>query len=149
MTAELIAFELEYERPLVVDPDLREQDLGQWNGLTNEEISKRWPDELQARRAGRLGTVPGGEPGEDFSRRILRGVRRVAGRGAETAVVVAHGGVVIALERALGISSKGNRHPNLSGWWLDVHGTPEDPELVPLEFVELMALDAETVTGRA
>jgi broad specificity phosphatase PhoE len=149
VTAEVIAFELEYEKPLVIDPDLREQDLGQWNGLTNEEISERWPDEFQARRAGRLGTVPGGEPGEDFSRRILRGVRRLASRRAETAVVVAHGGVVIALERALGISAKGNRHPNLSGWWLDVRGTPEDPELVPLEFVELMALDAETVTGRA
>ena len=50
---------------------------------------------------------------------------------------------MIALERALGISAKADRHPNLSGWWLDVQGTPEDPELVPLESVELMALDAE------
>jgi broad specificity phosphatase PhoE len=149
VTAELIAFELEYDQPLLIDPDLREQDLGQWNGLTNQEIAERWPDELQARRAGRLGTVPGGEPGEDFCRRILGAVHRLARRGADTAVVVAHGGVVIALERALGISANGNRHPNLSGWWLDVQGTADGLEIVPLEFVELMALDAETVTGRA
>jgi broad specificity phosphatase PhoE len=149
VTAELIAFELEYEKPVVIDPDLREQNLGQWNGLTNEEISVRWPEEFQARRAGQLGTVPGGEAGERFYRRSVGAVRRLAGRGAEVAVVVAHGGVVIALERALGISAKGSRHPNLSGWWLDVKGPPEDVELVPLERVDLLVLGAETVTGRA
>jgi glucosyl-3-phosphoglycerate phosphatase len=149
VTAELVAFELEHEKPVVIDPDLREQDLGEWNGLTNEEISARWPDEFQARRAGQLGTVPGGEAGERFSRRCVGAVRRVAGQGAEVAVVVAHGGVVIALERALGISAKGNRHPNLSGWWLEVQGPPEDVVLVPLERVDLLALGAETVTGRA
>jgi broad specificity phosphatase PhoE len=156
-TAELIAFEVDYEKPLVIDPDLREQDLGQWNGLTNEEISERWPAEFQARRAGQLGTVPGGEAGEDFLRRSLRAVRSLARRGAETAVVVAHGGVVIALERALGVSAKGNRHPNLSGWWLEVRAEVRaevrvggtDVDLLPLERVDLLALGAETVTGRA
>ncbi len=148
-TAELIGFEVEYGKSLVLDPDLREQDLGQWNGLTNEEISARWPDEFQARRAGQLGTVPGGEPGDDFFRRSVGAVRRLAGRGADVAVAVSHGGVVIALERALGLSAKGNRHPNLSGWWLEARGTGEDLELVPLERVDLLALGAETVTGRA
>jgi broad specificity phosphatase PhoE len=149
VTAELMAFELEYEKPLVIEPGLREQDLGQWNGLTNVEISERWPEEFQARRAGQLGTVPGGEAGEDFFRRTLGAVRRLARRGAETTVVVSHGGVVIALERVLGVSAKGSRHPNLSGWWLEVQGTPEDLELVPLERVDLLELGAETVTGRA
>jgi glucosyl-3-phosphoglycerate phosphatase len=149
VTAKLVAFELEYEKPLVIDPDLREQDLGEWNGLTNEEICARWPDEFEARRAGQLGTVPGGEAGGRFSRRSVGAVRRLAGRGADVAVVVAHGGVVIALERALGISAKGNRHPNLSGWWLEAQGPPEDVVLVPLERVDLLALGAETVTGRA
>jgi broad specificity phosphatase PhoE len=148
-TAELLAFELEYEKPLVIDPDLREQDLGQWNGMTNDEIAARWPTELQARRAGQLGTVPGGEPGEHFVRRTLGAVRRLAASGADTGIAVAHGGVVIALERALGVSAKGNRHTNLSGWWLDVQGPPEDVKLVPVERVDLLALGAETVTGRA
>jgi glucosyl-3-phosphoglycerate phosphatase len=148
-TAELVAFELDYQNPLVIDADLREQDLGQWNGLTNDEISTRWPAEFQARRAGQLGTVPGGEEGEIFARRSMEAVRRLAGRAGDVAVVVAHGGVVIALERALGVSAKGNRHPNLSGWWLEVQGPPEDVELVPVERVDLLALGAETVTGRA
>lgn len=149
VTAELIAFELEYEKPLVVEPDLREQDLGQWNGLTNEEISTRWPEQFLARRAGQLGTVPGGEPGADFFRRSVGALRRLAGGGAEVAVVVAHGGVVIALEKALGVSAKGRRHPNLSGWWLEVRGSHEDLDLVPLERVDLLARGAETVTGHA
>jgi glucosyl-3-phosphoglycerate phosphatase len=149
VTAELIAFELEYEKPLVVEPDLREQDLGEWNGLTNEEISTRWPEQFLARRAGQLGTVPGGEPGDDFFRRSVGALRRLAGGGAEVAVVVAHGGVVIALEKALGVSAKGSRHPNLSGWWLEVRGSHEDLDLVPLERVDLLALGAETVTGHA
>lgn len=145
VTAELVASELGYEGALDIDPGLREQDLGDWNGLTNEEIAARWPDELVARREGRLDTVPGGEPGADFSRRCVDAVRRVANRGADVAIAVAHGGVVIALERALGISAKGNRHPNLSGWWLEVRG----PDLVPVERVDLLALGAETVTGHA
>jgi broad specificity phosphatase PhoE len=148
-TAELIAYELEYEKPLVIDADLREQDLGEWNGLTNEDISARWPAEFQARRAGQLGTVPGGEAGEVFSRRSLGAVRRLAGRPGDVAVAVAHGGVVIALERALGVSAKGNRHPNLSGWWLDGQGPSDNVVLVPVERVDLLALGAETVTGRA
>jgi len=148
-TAELIAFELDYSGPVVIDPDLREQDLGDWNGLTNEEIATRWPEQFQARRAGQLGTVPGGEAGADFTSRSVGAVRRLAARGAEVAVVVAHGGVVIALEQALGVSAKGNRHPNLSGWWIEGRAEAGEVELVPLMRVDLLALGAEVVTGRA
>ena len=60
VTAELIAFELEYEKPLVVEPDLREQDLG---AVERPDQRMRypldWPEQFLARRAGQLGTVRG------------------------------------------------------------------------------------------
>jgi len=49
-TAELIAVEVGYTGAIATDVDLREQDLGEWNGLTSEEILARWPEELAARR---------------------------------------------------------------------------------------------------
>ena len=58
-TAELVAAELGYDQPLVIDADLREQDLGAWNGRTGDEIATRWPAELEARRQGLLGPSRG------------------------------------------------------------------------------------------
>jgi probable phosphoglycerate mutase len=155
-TAELIAAELGYGGDLVVDPDLREQDLGLWNGLTRDEIVARWPAEFEARREGKLGTVPGGEPGDHFLARSVSAVRRVAAAGADEAVVVAHGGVVMAVERALGTWGQADHHNNLSGWWLGTGG-PAGDELVPLGWVDLLAdpapgdapITAKTVTGTA
>src|ERR1017187_7863165 len=46
---EVLAAETGYDGPLTVDPDLREQDLGEWNGRTNAEIAAVWPAELEAR----------------------------------------------------------------------------------------------------
>jgi broad specificity phosphatase PhoE len=148
-TAALIAAELGYRRPLVVDPDLREQDLGDWNGLTTDEIASVWPSQLDARRAGRLGEVPGGEEATVFAARCLGALARLAAGGADETVVVAHGGVIIALERALGMWKDGNRHPHLGGWWVESQGAPPDLELVAIRKVDLLAPQPETVTDRA
>lgn len=151
-TAELIALGVGYEQPLVIDKDLREQNVGDWNGLTSEQIASRWPREYQARRAGDLGAVPGGETGPDFIGRSVGAIYRLACRQLEEAVVVAHAGVVVALEVALGVWES-RRHSNLSGWWLEGREDPPDLELVPLCRVDLVTLGAEkvqkTVTGSA
>ncbi|HTV11577.1 MAG TPA: histidine phosphatase family protein [Acidimicrobiales bacterium] len=158
-TAELLAGELGYVGDLAVDEDLREQDLGEWNGCTNDEIASRWPRELEARRAGHFGPVPGGEAADRFVERALGAITRLAARAAAEqaeGLVVTHGGVVIALEKALGAWARGNRHGNLSGWSLEVRGTPPELELVPLLRVDLVAIAASeggrtssgTVTGR-
>jgi Histidine phosphatase superfamily (branch 1) len=151
-TAELIALELGYQQPLVIEQDLREQDVGDWNGLTSEEIAARWPLEYQARRAGELDAVPGGEAGPDFIGRSVQAIYRLACRQAEEAVVVVHAGVVVALELSLGVWES-RRHSNLSGWWLEGQEDPPDLELVPLSRVDLLAPGTEkiakTVTGYA
>jgi len=148
-TAELVAAAIGYSQPLVIDADLREQDLGAWNGLTRDEIIAGWPAELESRRNGDLGTVPGGEPGDHFRRRATGAVHRVAALGAAEALVVTHAGVVSVLEQALGVWGEGPRHTNLSGWWLESRGTPPDLALVPLAPLDLLAENAETVTGPA
>jgi broad specificity phosphatase PhoE len=148
-TLALIADELGYAGPLTVDADLREQDLGEWNGLTNDEIAAVWPAELDARRAGRLEDVPGGEDAAVFAGRCLRALARTAAGGADETVVVAHGGVIIALEKALGVWRDGNRHPHLGGWWVESKGVGADLELVALRKVDLLASQPETVTGPA
>jgi broad specificity phosphatase PhoE len=148
-TVQLMAAELGYDGPMVVDPDLREQDLGEWNGRTNAEIAAIWPTELEARRAGVLDDVPGGEPGTVFTARCLGALGRLAGGDADETIVVAHGGVVIALEHALGVWREGTRHDHVAGWWVQSRGTPPDLELVALCRANLLAPETETVTGPA
>ncbi len=149
MTAALIGAEVGYGGPMTVDPGLREQDLGEWNGLTSDEIATVWPSQLDARRAGRLGEVPGGEEATVFAARCLGALRSLAGAGAGETVVVAHGGVIIALERAMGVWRDGNSHPHLGGWWVESRGALPDLELVAVRKVDLLAPQPETVTGPA
>jgi len=156
-TAQIIADELGYSGEMVLDADLREQDLGDWNGLTRDEIVRRWPSEFEARRQGNLGTVPGGETGRHFRERCRAALERLAARGATETIVVAHGGVVIAVECVLGTWVADAHHGNLSGWWLEARGSGAEADLVPLGRVDLLSepvfvpspATPETVTGTA
>ena len=48
--------------PLVCDPDWRETNHGDWEGLTYREVMQRYPDNARARFADALNTAPqGGE----------------------------------------------------------------------------------------
>lgn len=96
-TAELLAG----DAPLVVDPGLREYDVGAWSGLTRAEIEAVWPEELALFDAGRLVVPPGGESRGDFEARVGEAGLRLAAltgrRRAARVLAVAHGGVVRAL----------------------------------------------------
>jgi broad specificity phosphatase PhoE len=143
-TAGVLAAETGYPGDIAIDPDLREQDLGAWNGLAREEVAALWPEELAARDRGELVDVAGGEGGRTFKRRCLTALERVAaacGQGGD-GVVVAHGGVLVVLERAMGVWREGLRHPNLSGWWVELSGRA----LSALGRVELLATSVEIVS---
>ncbi|MDP8907588.1 MAG: histidine phosphatase family protein [Chloroflexota bacterium] len=53
------------------DRDLREYDVGDWEGLTRPEIEVGWPHQLADWKEDRLLATPGGETRSDFIRRIM------------------------------------------------------------------------------
>jgi broad specificity phosphatase PhoE len=118
--------------PVVVEPGLRERDVGEWTGLTRAEIEERWPELLQSffRRSGGPGSgeattgpvdPPGGETAVQIIERVIGAVARIAEAhtGADV-LAVAHGGVIRMLERHLGVEPA--QLPNLGGVELTVEG---------------------------
>ncbi len=112
-TAEIIAAELGVG-PVAFHDDLAERDAGPWSGLTSAEIEAGWPGALAA------GDFPEGFETDDvLSIRALRAIVAVheAFEGSSV-LVVSHGGVMLALERSVGV--EGGRYPNLAGRHLRV-----------------------------
>ncbi|HEY6960847.1 MAG TPA: histidine phosphatase family protein [Gaiellaceae bacterium] len=85
-TAEIVAEP--HGVPVVVDPGLREIDVGSWSGLTREEIRERYPD----------GVRPDGETHAEHATRTLEAVERIArAHPGGRILLVAHGGTTRAL----------------------------------------------------
>lgn len=83
---------------LDIDPDLREVDFGDWEGLTFEEASDR--DAESVRRWGAFDpgfAFPGGESLKSFFERVVTAGERLAAVEEETAVAFTHGGVIRTL----------------------------------------------------
>jgi broad specificity phosphatase PhoE len=75
------------------DPAFREIDQGRWEGLSVDEIARRWPDLWGPARHYR--PRPGGESPRDVRERALAGLKRVVEAHPEgTVVVVSHGGTI-------------------------------------------------------
>ncbi len=88
-TARLAGFEPE------IRPGLSEMNLGEWEGLTFDEVSRRYSDDLAAMRAGeniRWGRT--GETFEEFSARVTGEIRKLLANADpdDRILVVAHGG---------------------------------------------------------
>ncbi len=98
--------------PVLIDEAFSERDVGLYQGLTHQEIEERFPGKLAA------GVWPEGwETDESVLQRVLGGLENLRQRCADGDVlVVAHGGVIYALERDFGLEYK--QIPNLEGRWL-------------------------------
>lgn len=80
-------------REVVLDPDLREIDQGEWEGLHISEIAERWPELWGPARHYRA--RPGGEAPADVRRRALRAVVRMTQSHPHGRVAaVSHGGTI-------------------------------------------------------
>ncbi len=92
-TAAPLAAELGLE-PLV-EPDLREVYLGDWEGAFGVR-SDQAPLIRRMLEIGRWDVIPNAEPMEQLSTRVHAGLERVAAAGAAggTVVAVVHGGIV-------------------------------------------------------
>jgi probable phosphoglycerate mutase len=109
-TAETMARSLGLATVRVI-ADLRERFAGPWQGRTREQIEDRWPGWLDSGRRPEQY-----ETDEQLSARVLPALcaaaKPVDGRRV---LVVAHGGVIISLDRHLGEDF--HRYPNLTGRW--------------------------------
>jgi len=77
------------------DPSLREVYLGAWQGLTHEEISRRFPDEWTAWRNGVDIKRGGGESYAEVTVRIKAAIDRITqAHPASTIAIVSHGGAI-------------------------------------------------------
>lgn len=103
---------------LVVEPALREFNVGDWSGLTRAEIEQRWPTQLALFDSGRLPGAPGGESRAGFDARVAGAAGQVAGLihryQASRTLIVAHGGVIRSIARAAGLPERHIR--NLAGY---------------------------------
>lgn len=124
-TARIIAARLATE-PVVAVEALRERNAGPWQGLTRAEINERWPGALEKRAWPK-----GYELDEALMERVLPALRELAFSVVRRALVVAHGGVIRALDRASGAPDESI--PNLAGRWYRVGSEIEPGERV--EFV--------------
>lgn len=80
-----------------LDSGLRERHMGEFQGLTRDEVRDRYPEQYAGyQRTGVFATVPGGESMADKRDRTGRVLTGIAARHPdETVVVVTHGGFLM------------------------------------------------------
>jgi probable phosphoglycerate mutase len=100
--------------PVLTDDDLQERDVGEWSGLTNDEIDAAWPGHRSQ------GLTPSGwESTEALLERALAALGRLERRArGGVGLVVTHAGLIRTVEEHLGAE----RRPlaNLAGRWIDI-----------------------------
>ena len=131
-TAEILAESLRL--PVEVDPELREIDVGDWEGLTRAEINERAPGALADWSEGRSESTPGGELRKHLTDRARAALLRAAAASSpgDKLLLVSHGALIRNLDRALGLQPQGIG--NLAGRWdeADAGGLLAPAELVSL-----------------
>ena len=112
--------------PVILDRRLRERSLGEWEGLTRDEVIRRHPEQYVHWLAGRDAPQSGGETRAELGERSLAAL---AGAEGETVVLVTHSATAMALTgRLLGLPVTGWRPvgPLGNGRWsefsFDEHG---------------------------
>ncbi|PDV97412.1 histidine phosphatase family protein [Candidatus Chloroploca asiatica] len=102
----------------VAMPQLREIDVGQWEGLTPEELYRRFPDHMAEYRRDPARTVRlGGESYAQLQARALEALNQIQEQHKpdEVVVAVSHGGTI----RALLCHVIGLDLANFGRMWLD------------------------------
>ncbi len=80
----------------IVEPDLREVYLGEWEGgQFRRRVADRDPIAVRMFEEERWDVIPGAEPGHEFAGRVRRGVERIVAAHPDRRVAVfAHGGTI-------------------------------------------------------
>ena len=85
--------------PIITRTDLREADVGIWQGMLIEDVRKKYPEEFEKYRVNPGETpFPGGESYGDLMVRAEKALREIAMENeGKTVAIVTHGGVIRAL----------------------------------------------------
>ncbi|TYO97840.1 alpha-ribazole phosphatase [Desulfallas thermosapovorans] len=85
-----------HRKPVQEIPDLQELNFGHWEGLTIEEIRRKYRRESEAWWSNPLETrIPGGETLAEMTERSVRAVKNIVEQYPdEQVLVVVHGGVI-------------------------------------------------------
>ncbi len=120
--------------PVQLVDDLRERAAGVWSGLTRVEIDADYPGWVDSDRR-----PEGWEYDDVLAPRVMGAITSVAEQFAgATVLVVCHGGVIITLEKELGVND--GRIPNLHGRIV----IARDGELTGGDRLELIPQDMRT-----
>lgn len=86
--------------PVILEPELRECDFGEFENKNYQELSGNPSYQAWVDSGGTL-PFPGGESREDFAARCVRGFSRVLGelrtQGRRSAALVVHGGTIMSI----------------------------------------------------
>ena len=134
--------------PLVLEPRLRETDIGSWEGLTRDEVRQRFPGEYADWRRGVDVPRGGGETYVEVAARAVPAVEDALAQlePSGTLVVVTHGGTARAvIGRLLELEpTSWCRLPSLAhgrwsvleevafGWRLEEHNEPWSGQRIPV-----------------
>lgn len=88
--------------PITILEGLREMYAGEWDGLTFDQIRKRYPQLYAARAHDRTIPLPGSESHEAGAARFAAAMKTAAEEAAGDFAVVAHGGVIAQFLQAVG-----------------------------------------------
>lgn len=92
LTAEILA--TGSPRSVTILPELREINLGQWDGLTAEQVKTKFPGEWEKRGANFAEYRPaGGESFADLSNRVVPVFADISDTSDDAVVVIGHAGV--------------------------------------------------------
>jgi len=84
--------------PVRIDPRLRETSMGLWEGLTRSDVVAGWPGEWERWRATSAhNSPPEGESRWQVAGRANEVVADLDAGGADRALLVAHGGLIVGL----------------------------------------------------
>jgi len=95
-TAELIANPLNLT--VVLDPRLREMNLGAWEGMLSDDIKAQYPRELGEREKNPFEAhAPQGESPREVTERVIAAVDEIAGKHPNDSVLIVSHGVALAV----------------------------------------------------
>lgn len=118
----------------LLEPDtrLRETHVGEWQGLTHDQIERDWPGYLEAHLR-----PPGFEQDEAIVERLSSAFTDLSTQfPGGNLLVVAHAGVIRVLRRHLGVPDR--RVANLGGSEFVVHTTRDGISIEAGELVDLL-----------